>query len=47
MNLLEELAGRQLCDYCARQPGTRFAEPDFDLPSLVLMSYRTQLRSFG
>ena len=31
MNTLQELADRQWRDYCARQPGTCFADPDFVL----------------
>jgi 2-keto-4-pentenoate hydratase len=31
VNPLQELADRQWRDYCARQPGTCFADPDFDL----------------
>ena len=31
MNSIEELADRQWRDYRARQPGTCFADPDFDL----------------
>ena len=31
MHPLEELADRQWRDYCARQPGTCFADPDFVL----------------
>ena len=31
MNTLQELADRQWRDYRARQPGTCFADPDFDL----------------